>query len=41
MFPYVLIIPVRFNYSLAGAVTGAAKDVCRTFIRLILQEEAA
>jgi len=41
MFPYLLIIPERFNYSLARVVAGAAEAQRQTIIRPILQEGAA
>ena len=41
MFPNLLIIPERFNYSLAHAVAGVAEALWRTSIRPILQEKAA
>lgn len=41
MFPYLLIILERFNYSLARAVAGAAEALRLTAIRPILQEGAA
>ena len=41
MFPNLLIIPERFNYSLAHAVAGAADALRWTTIRPILQEGTA
>ena len=37
MFPYLLIILERFNFSLARAVAGATEALRWTTIRLILQ----
>ena len=41
MFPNLLIIPERFNYSLAHAVTGAAEVLRQTAIQPISQEDTA
>ena len=41
MFPYLLIIPERFNFSLARSAAGAAEEPRQTAIRPILQEGAA
>ena len=41
MFPYLLIILERFNFSLARAVVGVAEALRWTAIRPILQEGAA
>ena len=40
MFPYLLIIPERFNDSLARAVAGATEALRRATIRPFLQEGA-